>query len=326
MVSVKKAWKVLPVLGIAIFAWIISRLDLNEVVDVAAKTRWYLVLVSLAIGLVAVYVKAFKWKKIVDYSGMHYSSYKSFIAWLVGFAVGMITPGRIGDFYRVVYVKNEKRNSKSSWGMCFATVFLDRILDIIIMLFFAGIGLFYLLYQYEIPFGRQLEIAIVILFVLGIIFLFVFRQELVSRVIRPLFYKFVPEKYHVNMKLNYSAFFSLFHSLMKQPFRISMLFVIGLLGWFIAIFQAYVLALAMNLDVSYIFILSIVPILNIVELLPISFSGIGTREATMIFFMGLISISKEAAVAFSLLILITVYILAIPGLLYWLKHPTKMAK
>lgn len=321
--KIKNLAKVLPLVGIMIFLWIIYKLDLNEVLSVARTIRWDVVLLSLAIGFAAVYVKSLKWKKIIDYSSLNYSTWNSFVAWMVGFTVGMITPGRIGDFYRVVYLKNE---NKRPWGLCFATVFLDRLLDIIIMLLIAGAGVLYLVSGHDVPFGRQLGIIIGVLLVLGIVFMLVFREGLVRMIIRPLFYRLVPEKYQKSMKINYSEFFSIFNLMAKNPARLVYLFVIGLMGWFMAILQAYVLALALNLDVSYVFILSIVPLLNIVELLPISFSGIGTRDAAMIFFMSLVSIKKEAAVAFSLMILITIYILALPGLVYWLKHPTKLPK
>ena len=79
------------------------------------------------------------------------------------------------------------------------------------------------------------------------------------------------------------------------------------------------------LDVNFIFIAAISPVINMIELIPISFSGIGTRDVAMIFFMGLLSISNEAAVAYSLMILIVIYIEAIPGLIYWIKHPTELA-
>lgn len=315
--------KLLPVVGILLFIWVISRIDLKGIIQVAKEIKWYLVVVSVAIGFIAAFIKSYKWKKLVNYSGLKYSMINSFIAWLVGFAVGIITPGRVGDFYRAVYLKT---SNKKPIGICFASVFLDRIFDIIIMLFFAGMGLLYLLLNYDIPSGKELAIAIVVMFVLGVVFLFVFKENVVRKLIRPLFYKFIPDKYHKSMRKNYKSFFSLFNVIMKKPSKISFLLVIGIISWLVAFLQMYVLAMALNLDVTYLFIGAIAPLINIIELIPISFSGVGTRDVAMIFFLGLLSISKEAAVAFSLMVLAMIYIIALPGIIYWIKHPTELPK
>ncbi|MFC1729991.1 lysylphosphatidylglycerol synthase transmembrane domain-containing protein [candidate division KSB1 bacterium] len=321
MKSAKKLSKLLPVIGILIFIWIFSKLDLESVFDIAKSIRWEFFALSIATGFIAIYIKSVKWKKIVEYSGLKYSTLNSFIAWLVGFAVGMITPGRVGDFYRAVYLKT---SNKKPIGICFATVFFDRILDIIIMLFFAGLGILYLLLNYDLPSGKELAIVVAVMFVLGVIFLFVFRENIVKRIVRPLFYRFVPEKYHKSMKLNYKSFFSLFKGIMNSPSRIIILFIIGIIGWLLAFYQLYLLAIALNLNISYVFIGAMAPLISMIELIPISFSGIGTRDAAMIFFLALLGISKEASVAFSLLILVMIYVLALPGLIYWIKHPTEL--
>lgn len=318
-----KISKFLPVLGIALFVWILSRLDLGKVAKVFVDVRWHFAIIAVLISFVAVYAKSYKWKKIIDYSGMEYSITNSFIAWLVGFAVGMITPGRVGDFYRSIYLKT---SNKKPLGLCFATVFLDRLLDIIIMLFFAGIGVLYLLFNYEIPSGKEFAIAVIVMFVLGLIFLFVFRENAARKILRPLFYRFVPEKYQKDMRHNFKSFFIIFHKIVKKPSKVAILFIIGLFGWLLAFVELYFIALALNIDVPFVFISSIAPVINIVELIPVSFSGLGTRDAAMIFFMSLLSVSKESAVAFSLLMLIVIYIMAIPGIIYWVKHPTELPK
>lgn len=315
------AKKLLPLLGIALFIFIISKMDIKGILAIAKDIRWMYVVLSILIAYVAIYFKALKWKKIIDYAGMKYSIYNSFLAWLVGFAVGIITPGRVGDFYRSIYLKT---SNKKPLGVCFATVFFDRIIDIMIMLFFAGIGLMYLLLNHDIPGGKELAIAVVVMFVLGVVFMFVFRENLVRKLVRPLFYRFVPEKYHKDMRKNYKSFFSLFNHIMESPSEILVLLLIGFAGWLIAFFEMYVLAMALKLGISYMFIGAIAPLINMIELIPVSFSGIGTRDVAMIFFLGLLSISKEAAVAFSLLILLVIYITSLPGIFYWIKHPTEL--
>tara|TARA_B100000427_G_C15460098_1_gene573624 strand:- start:997 stop:1215 length:219 start_codon:yes stop_codon:yes gene_type:complete len=47
---------------------------------------------------------------------------------------------------------------------------------------------------------------------------------------------------------------------------------------------------------------------NLVSFLPISISGLGTRDATLIFLFSLINIQSELALSYSLLIFFTIFL------------------
>jgi uncharacterized membrane protein YbhN (UPF0104 family) len=85
--------------------------------------------------------------------------------------------------------------------------------------------------------------------------------------------------------------------------------VLGVLVWLVSIVPYYLLALSIGLNLSYMFLLSVVPIVALLDMLPISFSGIGTRDAALILFLSFISIGKEYAISLSFLILIFGYVL-----------------
>ena len=74
--------------------------------------------------------------------------------------------------------------------------------------------------------------------------------------------------------------------------------------------------------VSPLFFVWVIPLLGLLDLLPISISGIGTRDVTLIFFFGLQAVSAEQAVAFSLLYLFTSYwLIALLGAVVYLRYP-----
>lgn len=58
--------------------------------------------------------------------------------------------------------------------------------------------------------------------------------------------------------------------------------------------------------------------------LPVSVSGIGTREAALVFFLSFIGIQAEAAISFSLMQLLIEYIGAAPGFYLWHRNPIKL--
>jgi uncharacterized membrane protein YbhN (UPF0104 family) len=82
--------------------------------------------------------------------------------------------------------------------------------------------------------------------------------------------------------------------------------------------------MALGIPISYFMILLILPFTTLVEALPISFSGIGTRDAVLILLFTLLGLSSTSAVSFSIMILLLNYIMNIFGGLLWLKKPFKI--
>jgi uncharacterized membrane protein YbhN (UPF0104 family) len=67
------------------------------------------------------------------------------------------------------------------------------------------------------------------------------------------------------------------------------------------------------------------PTLTLVELIPISVSGIGTRDAAVVFFFSVLGIGSAEAVSFSLIYLIFgTYFNALVGFIAWLANPAKL--
>jgi hypothetical protein len=69
------------------------------------------------------------------------------------------------------------------------------------------------------------------------------------------------------------------------------------------------------------------PMVTLVEIIPVSVSGIGTREATVIFFFSAVGIGSAQAVAFSVGYLIAgTYLTALAGFIAWLANPAKLGQ
>ena len=85
--------------------------------------------------------------------------------------------------------------------------------------------------------------------------------------------------------------------------------------------QCYLLAQSLDLDVGFIPIMFAVAYGSLVTLVPISISGLGTREATMIAYLNSAGVNAEAALSFSLLVFVTFYVAGgvIGAVAWWLK-------
>jgi uncharacterized protein (TIRG00374 family) len=100
---------------------------------------------------------------------------------------------------------------------------------------------------------------------------------------------------------------------------------IGIISWIPPFIYGYLLALSLGINIGLFFFILVIPVLSLLDLLPISISGIGTRDVALIFLFGLNGISAEQAVAFSLLYLFMSYwLIALIGAAVYYIYPIKI--
>ena len=75
----------------------------------------------------------------------------------------------------------------------------------------------------------------------------------------------------------------------------------------------YVVALALGESVSIFYFFLFNPLIAFVLLIPISFNGLGPKEATAVFFFGLIGMPNEVALSMSLIFHLIVVLTSLPG-------------
>ena len=73
--------------------------------------------------------------------------------------------------------------------------------------------------------------------------------------------------------------------------------------------SCYFLSLSLDIPLSFLKIAIFITFANILSFLPISFAGIGTREACLVHLFSLESLSHESALAFSILVFTFTYAL-----------------
>jgi uncharacterized protein (TIRG00374 family) len=151
------------------------------------------------------------------------------------------------------------------------------------------------------------------------------KKRFVRMLLKPLFSRFVPERYKGKLNITFHDFYAGLGMMMKKKKYLIASISLGIAAWLLSIFQHYLLAVSVGMDVTYILLLSIMPIITLLDTLPISFSGLGTREIALIFFLSFFGISTETVVSFSLLLLIFGYVLVgVAGFVFWLKDPVKI--
>jgi len=312
--------RLFSIIGILIFIIILARLDIPSLLSIFASISLFYLILALAVNGIAVILKSFKWRIIVTTVNPAFSLFESVRAFLIGFAFSVLTPAKLGDFIRVYYV----RDGNCTTGRALSTVVTDRLIDIAMLVAIAGTAIFLFSYLYHLEILSRIILLVIVVGVACGIFVIV-NKPLLSKILRPFFNLFVPESMKEKVSLYFHEFYEGLFSFYRHRKAFYLALAVAFLSWIPPFAYGYLLAQSIGIPLDLSYFVVVIPIISLLDLLPISISGIGTRDAALIFLFGLEGISAESAVAFSLLYLFMSYwLVALIGALFWIRHPVKL--
>ena len=223
---------------------------------------------------------------------------------------GVITPGRFGGFIKSYYLK-EKINA--DFGKSISSVLIDRILDTLSVFILAFIGGLFLT-------NKLLDLSYVLsfgfIFVIAISYI-IFNRRITKRLLGFFYNRFMPEKFKQNVK---ESFYSFYENLPKKTSLI-IPFLANFLSWICTYTIAYAVALSLDIKISFFVLITMYSITTVISIIPITVSGLGTREASLIALLAIFNVEASKVVAMSLLAFFIAGILpGLIGLIFILKN------
>jgi uncharacterized protein (TIRG00374 family) len=310
----KRKW-LFQAIGIIIFAFILWKLDLRAAWDILSGTRVWLLGVALLLTVPFVLIKAHRWRYLLGMQGIRYNIKDCNYAYLAGMYLGLVTPGRVGDFVKVVYLKRD-RSVPMSIGV--TSVIMDRLCDLLLLVAVACAG--------GLAFTLSGNIMAVIagfgLVVVAIVLIFL--NGTVRRLVLGNLFKLVlPKKAKDGAEVRIESFYAGVDHF--KSVRLVVPMALTVVAYVIFFAQCDLIARAANIPIGYMNVAYCISVANLVSLLPISISGIGTRDAAMISMFVVLNLPKESAVVFSMLFLIISNVSSgAIGAVAWLKKPVDL--
>ena len=238
---------------------------------------------------------AAKWKYICDFLNIRVSMSESIIASWAGSFMGMLTPGRIGDLARAYFLDAYPAFRFRSM----LSIVVDRVSDVLTLAIVGGIGAF-VVFGWELsPFQMSL-FCFLLAFVLSLTLI---AGNEVYRWAEKILVRYVPAFTGLLEKVSYGRLSAEWRQSKKGPLYGVFL---SLLGWFFLYFlNRYFLLMSLQIPLSFIEMTACVSLSTLFTFLPISISGIGTRDVSLIYLFSFYGLKMEQAVAFSTIILVT---------------------
>ena len=286
--------KILPIIGITIFFYLIYTSDVEEIKTIINSMNPFFIIIALVLTLPRILLRNYAWQIIQKEQNIHIDYWESLKIFLIGFFYCSITPGYIGHLMRVPYLKE---HTKQPYGKLFINTLIETIIHSISLYILISIGL--ILVVGLTPEIKNITILWIIWIMINIIVIYYFiSKDRGEKLLYSLIKVIVIKKLSKNLKRFISTFYTDFPRIKKLTIPL----LIGIITWIIAFTQEYMFVIAFSLDIPYLYFILLFPIANIVGFIPVTFAGIGTREAAaiLIFTTLFTNISKEEILLVSL--------------------------
>jgi uncharacterized protein (TIRG00374 family) len=302
--------------GLIIFILILFKLDFFKLIHVLKEINYPYLIVAFSLTPLILIIKAYRWNYLKKKQKIYYHIKDSISMYAVGLFLGVFTPGRLGDLSKIIYLKN----NHCSLGKSTVSVFLDRISDLLFLLIFGCLGMFFF---FSLSQNFILLFALSLIFILISIIVFL-QTNLIQSFLKKIFSFVIPSKYQKYWKLNFQDFIN---DLKIYKFKNCLfIFLITVFSWLIYYGQMFFLAKSINItSISFLSLSFAVTIAGFITLLPLSILGLGTRDIVLIPIFSIFSVPYEATVSFSMLILSTLLFMSLIGFFCWIIKPIQIS-
>lgn len=284
-----KIKKILPLFGLLLFVYIIYRVGVNDLINTLKNANFIYILIGVLATPLFIMPLAFKWHMILKRQNFDLSFPYVLKLYYMGAFYGFITPARVGSLMRAVYLK---KKTKRGLIECASGIVLERVLDLFVIFIFAFIGAFIFLKN-----NISLSYALIIAFLVFSGLIFIFMRKSRGKFFLSLIYNYLLPK---NIRDKTENSLDSFYNSLPKLRKLIPVFFMTLITWTLLYFQTYIFSWAFAIDVPFYVFLVFAAIGTIIATIPISISGLGTRELTLITLFSLYNIKPEAVVSMSL--------------------------
>ena len=291
----------------ALLTLLYRQTPLAEIGAVFRDCTWSLLAVIFVLLLVNTSLSALKWRILLLSDGIDIPLGKLVVSYLIGGFFNIFLPSNIGgDSYRIVDVMEKSREGVRSA----ASVFADRLTGFIALVSLSLIASVFVAQRLDrpglilLPLGA-LALLLLVLFLLWQrtwvrVLLRLSRLDRFAAVVR------ITEKFFVTF-----ARYGADRRVVVRVMAISFLFQLLL------IFAVYLMALSLHAPVHWLYFGAFVPLITLMEAIPVSVYGIGIRDMGYVFFFGMAGMSDVQTRSLALLFLAVTFVYSlIGGLLY----------
>lgn len=287
-----------------ILTYIFTVIPIDDVILTLGEAKLHYILTAPFVISLCTVLSAYRLKVLTNKQGMSLSVIQIIEINFVTSFYGLLVPGFLASgvirWHKMTIV--DKKKPEALAAIAFSRIHFTIII-VVLGIAFLVLDMSYGPLTLPIPFFLILLTGLVIIYFLGF-------SSRALVVLDKLYYcrsKFISASIY-NMIKNLLVSTAKYQSLSKCAW--SCITGLASVEYLLGVFLVYLLAVALNIDISFINIGWIRSVIYIFTILPISFSGVGLREGGFIVLLGTYGVPGEEALALSFLVFASVLFLA----------------
>ena len=283
--------------------------DLNLVIANIKNIPWYVVAALILIGIFRAWLSGLRWQLLnPDVSGQ-ISNWQYFRLMMMAKPFNLIMPGALGgDFVRTAMTVNAVKNKKIDNVIA---IIADRFVGLLSILILGTIAF---LFAAEIPDRSTFFMILAFIYLAAGATVFIMTNSKIITLLRKIACRWGTVGLMIDNIIQTWQNAMLFFKANKKNVIYGLLLCLPI--HIISFFTAYLLAQSLAIDVSFLNISLIIALVWIVTAIPITISGAGVRELSMIYLFSLYGVDAEPATALSIYLYIISLLLGLIGFLF----------
>ena len=291
-------------ISLVLLAIIYTKIDISRIWPVLRNCRWDWLAWSCALFVPVILLMAWRLDRFMPRAQK--------LGWaeacrmvLVAGVLNLFLPSRMGELSKAWFLK-ERGHLEGS--VAFALVLFEKICDLLAIFFWCGLGLCFH------PPGNRLSWVLAAVagagFLSGVAFL---RSAQLAEIIFAIVFRLAPKRFQPRLEPFRLGWKEMQTFLWRDRARLAGIAAVSALITLLNLVQIWMLILALNAWVPLLASIGLSPLAVLAGLLPVTFAGVGTRDAALIFFYRAY-LDAPTAGALGLLCTFRYFVLALGGL------------
>ena len=282
--------------------WLMQESNISRILDLFTKLSWIDFLLIFLVLLLEILVASVRWNKVLKVLKMDVNYFESIKLLWIGLFFGQAMPSSVGgDLFKGYYLKQKGYTLKNTA----MAVLLDRIFGLFALVVVVALLLPLLFSIISEPVARWSVVSIIPFAVIGISALFLLERT-------P---SFISTLKPVKKMMDFVAECRVLIFSKNTGFN---LLLLSILIHVVSIVSIIVVSQSLFDQIPVVGLMLVMPLVILFMALPISIAGWGVREGVMVVGLGYVGVSNDVALAISLLYGFSLFLVATPGLIFWL--------
>jgi hypothetical protein len=282
-------------LAVALLVALFWYIGLGELVDTLASARLGYVVLALALSLLNVALASWRWLMLLRDRHCHVPFARLVRIYFVsGFLANFLPSSMATDGLRVFYAAGYTRDVNT----LVSSMVLDRIIGFFAMAVIALLSFAALPLLGALQLGRAVSLSLVGFSIVALALPFVVFHPAVARLVHGILDRW--RRFRIVARL--AALYDSLLSYRESPRTMAKVTALAIVTTLRGVLLFFVVAKAFSSDVSILYFLLLVPLMSVVESLPLSLAGLGVNEGAIVLYFSQVGMPTEVSASIALIV------------------------